>query len=407
MTLYAGLDWASAEHAVCVIDERGTVVERLTIEHTAEGLTGLRRALERLAAGNPIPIAIERPNGLVVDTLIEGGQPVIPIHPNVVQASRPRYGSAGSKSDRSDAYMLADLLRTDGHRFRPLQPSSDEMKALKSKSRTRDDFVATKVQLGNQLRCLLESFWPGPTVMFPEIDTLVCLDFLERYPAPRDAVRLGEKRMATFLAAHSYRGRTTAAEFLERMRAAPTGLAGEAEEEAKRVQVLALVAVLRPLVNQIGKLTAAIEHDVEQLQVGRMMMSFPRAGRLNAGQIVAELGDRTRFATAEHLAIEAGVAPVTRASGKHHAVGFRYACNQRLRNAITCWANNSRHSSEWAADVYRRARARGCDHAHAIRILARAWCRVLWAVWHKDAEYDPHKHCAAVAITQRPAAMPS
>lgn len=405
MTLYAGLDWASAEHAVCVIDERGSIVERLNVEHTAEGLSGLLRLLKRLTADGAISIAIERPSGLVVDTLIDAGQIVVPIHPNVVKASRPRYGSAGAKSDRGDAYLLADLLRTDGHRFRPLQPSSDELRALRSKSRTRDDLVATRVQLGNQLRSLLESFWPGAAVIFAAVDSPIALDFIGRYPAPRDTAKLTEKRLAAFLASHAYCGRRKPSELLERLHSAPIGLTGQLEEESKRAQVLALVAVLRPLVAQIAKLTAAIEHDVEQLDVGKIVMSLPRAGRVNAAQIAAEIGDdRGRFVSAEHLAAEAGVAPVTRASGKHNAVVCRFACNKRLRQAITCWADNSRHSSEWAAALYQRARARGCDHPHAVRILSRAWCRVLWKCWHDGVLYDADRHKTAAALHARHAA---
>src|SRR5690606_19644909 len=142
--------------------------------------------------------------------------------------------------------------------------------------------------------------------------------FLTQFPAPRDAVRLGEKRLGAFLASHSYGGRRSPAELLGRLRAAPTGLVGELEEEARRGQVVVLVRLLEALVGELGRLTASIEHDVAQLALGRVVMSFPRAGRVNAAQIVAELGeDITRFASAEHLAAEVGVAPVTRASGKH------------------------------------------------------------------------------------------
>lgn len=399
MPMYAGLDWASAEHAVCVVDERGAVVARITVEHTADGLADLIRALRSLSPDKPIPIAIERPSGLVVDTLVDAGHPIVPIHPNVVKASRPRYGSAGAKSDPGDAYLLADLLRTDGHRFRALRPASDEVRALRSKVRTRDDLVATRVQLANQLRSLLEGFWPGAGAIFAAVDSPIALAFLARFPAPRDAARLGEKRLAAFLATHSYCGRRKPADLLQRLRAAPTGLAGELEEDARRSQVLALVAVLETLVAQIAKLTAAIEHDVAELAIGRVVMSFPRAGRVNAAQIVAEMGDDpARFTSAEHLTAEAGVAPVTRASGKHTAVVCRFACNKRLRQAITCWADNSRHTSDWAADIYRRARSRGCDHPHAVRILARAWCRVLWRCWHDVVAYDPARHQAAAAL---------
>ncbi|MEH3144260.1 MAG: hypothetical protein PGN34_02675 [Methylobacterium frigidaeris] len=61
-------------------------------------------------------------------------------------------------------------------------------------------------------------------------------------------------------------------------------------------------------------------------------------------------------------------------------------------------ADNSRHASAWARDVYDRARHRGCRHAHAVRILARAWIRVLWRAWTQRTPYDPHKHRAAAKI---------
>src|SRR6266851_3233840 len=117
-----------------------------------------------------MPIAIERPNGLLVDTLIEAGHPVVPIHPNALRACRPRYRAAMGKSDPGDAYILADVLRTDGHRLRALRPASDEMRALQALVRTRGDLVAERVALANQLRALLDSFWPGAGALFFDID---------------------------------------------------------------------------------------------------------------------------------------------------------------------------------------------------------------------------------------------
>lgn len=122
-------------------------------------------------------------------------------------------------------------------------------------------------------------------------------------------------------------------------------------------------------------------------------MSFPRAGKVCAAQMLAELGDvRGRFQTNDQLAAEAGVAPVTYQSGKARGVGWRWACNKRLRQAITRFADNSRHASPWAASVYAGARQRGKDHPHAIRILARAWVRVLWRAWTDRKPYDPARH---------------
>ncbi|MCB2008473.1 MAG: IS110 family transposase [Rhodoferax sp.] len=391
-TFFAGLDWASQSHAVCVIDAQGGVCERLEVAHNA---TGLAELLRRLKHWRYPPVAIERPSGLVVDTLVEAGLTVIPIHPNAVKATRPRYRSHGAKSDASDAYLLADLLRTDGHRFKPLSPQSDEIRALRALVRGRDDLVATRVQLANQLRSLLESFWPGGAAVFADVDSPIALDFIERYPTPESAARLGPKRMAAFCAQHAYSGRRSPEELLERLHEAPASINGELETDAKGELVRCLVRTLQRLVEQIRLLSSRIEHHVASSDDGRILMSFPRAGRICAAQILAELGSvRERFGSDEQLAAEAGVAPVTYASGKSKAVAFRWACNHRLRAALTCQADNSRHDSVWAADVYAKARARGCDHPHAVRILSRAWVRVIWRAWVERKPYDPSQHRA-------------
>ncbi|HEX6024889.1 MAG TPA: IS110 family transposase [Solirubrobacter sp.] len=398
MQHFVGLDWAASEHAVCVVDQRGAVVTQFAVAHSAAGLSDLTARLRKLAASPELRIAIERPSGLLVDTLVEQGFVVVAIHPNAVKASRPRYSAAQGKTDPGDAYLLADLLRTDGHRFRALRPLSDETKALRGLVRVRDDLVAQRVALANQLRNLLLEFWPGAAGIFAEVDSPIALEFLDRYPAPQAAASLGEKRMAAFMARHGYCGRRSPRELLERLRTAPSSAAGDLEAEAKGECVRAFVAVLKPLVLQLGTITAAIEHAVEAHPDGHVVTSLFRAGRVCAAQILAELGDdRARFASADHLAAEAGVVPVTRQSGKHRAVVFRWACNKRLRSALTCLADSSRKTSPWAAGLYQRARDRGCDHPHAIRVLARAWTRILWRCWHDGVAYDPGKHAAAAA----------
>lgn len=395
-TFFAGLDWASQTHALCVIDEHGAVSEHFDIAHDAAGLAELRRRLT--AAGSP-PIAIERPSGLIVDTLVEAGFTVFPIHPNVVKATRPRYRSHGAKSDASDAYLLADLLRTDGHRFKPLAAQGEDIRALRALVRGRDDLVASRVQLANQLRSLLDAFWPGAAAVFADVDSPIALAFVERYPTPESAARLGPKRMAAFCAQHAYSGRRRPEELLTRLHQAAPAACGELEMDAQGELARSLARTLSCLVEQIRLLSSRIEHHVASLDDGRLVMSFPRAGRICAAQILAELGSvRERFDSDAQFAAEAGVAPVTYQSGKSKAVTFRWACNHRLRAALTCLADNSRHASAWAARVYAQARARGCDHPHAIRILARAWARVLWRAWTDRKPYDPALHRGAQAL---------
>lgn len=396
MSIFVGLDWGGSSHAVCILDAAGGSLEHFAVVHDRDGLDHLVACLRRHGPPGQTPIAIERPGGLLVDVLVEAGFRVTPIHPNIVKACRPRYRAVAAKSDPGDAFILADILRTDGHRLTPLKPQSDAVKALRALVRGRDDLVATRLVLANQLRALLESFWPGAARLFADIASPIALAFLQRYPAPETAHRLGEKRMAAFLAQNQYCGRRAAADLLARLRAAPSGIAANAEADAKGELVRALANALEGIVAQIAKLTSRIEHAVAELPEGRIVMSFPRAGKICAAQIAAELGDvRARFQSEEHLAAEAGVAPVTYQSGKSRSVGWRWACNKRLRAAVTCFTDNSRHASTWANNIYRRARMRGCRHPHAIRILARAWLRILGRAWQDNQPYDERKHHAA------------
>jgi transposase len=398
MSVFAGLDWASRTHAACVIDERGTIQLQLEVTHDATGLAELVRCLRRAGVS---AIAIERPSGLIVDALLEAGFSAVPIHPNIVKATRPRYRSHGGKSDATDAYVLADLLRTDGHRFKPLAAQSDEIRALRALVRGRDDLLANRNGLANQLRSLLESFWPGAAEVFAEVDSPIALEFIQRYPTPGAASRLGPKRMAAFCARHGYSGRRSPEQLVQRLHQAPQVSIGELELDASGALACHLARTLAGLMQQLRQLTKRIEQLVAACEDGPIFMSFPRAGRICAAQILAEVGSvRERFDSDEHLAGEAGVTPVTYASGKSKSVRFRWACNHRLRAALTCLAGNSRHASAWAQNVYAKARARGCDHPHAIRILARAWLRVIWRAWQDRKPYDPAQHHGAQLLLQ-------
>jgi transposase len=399
--VFVGLDWAVHTHAVCVINAAGLVLDRFEVTHDRDGLAELMRRLARW--GERLRIAIERPSGLIVDALVEAGHEVFPIHPNAVKASRPRYRSHGAKSDASDAYLLADLLRTDGHRWRALAQQSDAIRALRALVRSRDDLVAARVAAANQITSTLQAFWPGAAVIFADVASPIGLAFLRRYPSPRSARRLTEAQLQHFCKAQHYSGRRSAADLLARLRAAASGRVGEHTEQAMANVVRAQVAVLVPIVTQIAELTRRIEQFMHSLPDGLLMMSFPRAGQVCAAQILAELGDvRERFPNADLLAAEAGTVPVTYQSGKTRSVAFRWACNHRLRQAITCLADNSRHANTWARGIYLAARARGCDHTHAIRILARAWLRVIWRAWTDRKPYDPALHGGAqkLATTQ-------
>lgn len=145
MAVLIGVDWGCGAHAVCVIDARGRVLDRFEVGHDRAGLTTLTTRLKKHGAANALPVAVKRPSGLLVDTLVEAGFIVTPIHPNVVKACRPRYRAVAAKSDPGDAFILADILRTDGHRLRPLEPQGESsVKNLTTSERRRRRRITTR-----------------------------------------------------------------------------------------------------------------------------------------------------------------------------------------------------------------------------------------------------------------------
>ena len=387
--MFVGIDWASRRHELCVIDQTGAVVDRFGFAHTERGISGALERLAKLGRPGELPVAIERPEGLLVDRLLEAGHEVVPIHANAFHAARPRWEGAGSKSDVGDAFRLADLLRTDQHRLRPLRPLDEATRELQALIRLRDDHVAARVAATNQLAALLGQHWPGAAAIFGRLDSEIALTFLERYPTPQSTARLGEARLAAFLRRHSYCGRRSPSELLARLQQAPRPV-HLLDPEVVGELVHAQARLLRTLLATIADLDRAIAATLDQHAKAQLLKPLPRVGTISLGQLAAEIGpllDRT--ATADEAAALCGATPITKRSGQQRAVTFRYATNTKARKAITLYADNSRRASPWAERIYRDARARGCRHAHAVRILARAWLRVIWACWRTNTAYDP------------------
>jgi transposase len=391
---FAGWDWATATHDVSVIDDAGGKLDRFPIRHTE---TGIAAALARLARhGDPatLPVAIETTRGLVVDRLLAAGHPVIPVHPNAFHAARPRWGAARAKNDPGDGYKLADYARTDGHRLPVLTPTLPETLELQALCRQRGDHLEMRIAAVNQLAALLDEHWPGGKNVFSQLNSVIALDFLDRYPTPQAAAGLSAARLEAFCRRRGYSGRRTGIELLTRLRAAPTAASRLGEPVIAQL-IRAQVGLVRSIRAGIEALDAVITDAVTVHPYARMLADLPRVGTLNLAQIIGEVGPILERCTSfDQLAAETGLAPVTRASGKQHTVAFRHATNRRARQSLVFWIDNSRRAGGWAERRYTDARARGQRHPHAIRTLGRAWLRIIWACWRTKTPYNPDRRHA-------------
>ena len=254
--------------------------------------------------------------------------------------------------------------------------------------------------VANQLREHLKRVFPGAVGLFADLDSAISLKFLTRFDCQDRADWLTPKRLGAWLDSVGYTGRTDPGTLHARLTAAPRGATGE--ETAAHLGITpALVATLTTLVEQIAALSKQIGDQLATHADAHVFTSLPRSGTVRAARLLAEIGDcRARFPTPEALICLAGVAPCTRQSGKMHSVGFRWACDKQLRDAVCDFANDSRHADPWAADLYNRAIARKHTHQHAVRILARAWLYVIWHCWQTKTAYNPDNHRAFQALQQ-------
>jgi len=396
----AGVDWAKDDHAVCIIDVDGEVLDRFMVDHTA---AGLKRLIARLLKAGVVEVGIERGDGPVVEALLAAELVVLVIAPNQLKNLRSRYGSAGNKDDRHDAYVLADVIRTDRRRLTPLTRSTPATIALRSTVRARRDLVEHRVAAANQLRAHLQIVFPGIVGLFAAIDSQVSLAFLERFTTQGKADWLSPDRLAAWLSKVGYSGRVAPEVLHQRLLTAPRGTT-HSDAEAHATVTLAFVAVLHGLNTQIAALAEVIAEQLEVHPDAHIVTSLPRAGTLRAARLLAEIGDaRGRFPTPASLACLAGAAPSTRQSGRSRIVTFRWGADKNLRDAVCDFAGDSWRANAWADARYRELRAAGKSHPHSERILARSWAHIIWRCWQDHTPYDPARHGAHQRLTKKAA----
>lgn len=387
--VFAGIDWGGSHHQLCIIDILGERVVQRKLTHDVDGFATLDQILD----SNPgVRIAIERAEGLLVEHLLAAGHQVFCVSPKLSARARERYRLAATKSDAFDAFVLADTLRHEYRHWRALSQPSPVLAELKAITRDRDRIILMQKATESRLRATLEAYHPAPLHLFSTLDRDITLSFVEDYPTPQAAARVGQSRMDRFIKRHHYTGRVPADVLVDRMRphlltASPGTVAG------KQFTADIMVNELRLLNTHLRAYNQRMNQLLDQYPDTAIFRSFPGIGPVVAATLISEMGeDRARFPSAAALLAETGLAPVTRSSGRTHQVRFRYAANKRMRHAIDWWAFVATREDPWSADLYQKARDRGQGKYRALRGIGARWTRVLWRCWNTGTEYDPARH---------------
>jgi len=390
MPTFAGIDWGGSHHQLAVVDDNGRELFNRRFAHTRAGVDELIDSL--CSADHLVGAAIERSDGIIVDALHRHDVDVYAVSPRVSARARERYQAAARKSDRFDAFVLADTLRTEGWRWRRLVASSPLHAELRQVVRHRRQTYETQIAVEVQLRETLLAFHPAVVGLFSSVDRNATLAFLRDYPTPADAGRVGEARMAGFCKRIGYSGRVPPAVLVERLRAQLMS-GSEGNEAGHGYAALLLADQLELLNNQLRAFNRRVDDLLDRHPDASTFTSFPASGRVIAAELLAEIGeDRDRYPTPQVLLAEAGAAPVTLASGKVQRVRIRYACNRRLRSTSTSWAHVLKRIDPVSRTRYVAARERGVTHHGALRGISASWLRVLWRCWQDGTTYDQDRH---------------
>jgi hypothetical protein len=391
--VFVGHDWAEAHHDVHVEDETG---RRLAKARLPEGVEGVARFHELLAGlvdePGEVTIATETDRGLFVGALIAAGYTVLAVNPMSTSRYRERHSTSGAKSDPGDAFVLAELARTDAHNHRPVAGDSDLGDAIKVLARAHQSLIWSRRRHLNQLRSTLREFYPGALAAFPELGSTDALAVLAVAPTPTLGRGLSRSKIASALKRGGRQRRIDerAAEIQAALRAeqlqAPTIVA-----DAMGATVAALVAVAAELDVQIGRLETELADHFDQHPDAKIIRSLPGLGMTLGARVLAEFGDDpNRYADAKSRKNYAGTSPITRASGKHRVVLARYARNKRLNDACHLWAFATLTASPGARTFYDQRRATGDTHNRALRALANRLVGILHGCLTHQTLYDEH-----------------
>lgn len=405
-TVYLGIDWSENKHDLCFINSAGEAIARLTILHSADGFLKLDTTRQQLGVSPAdCRVGLETAHSLLIDFLwARSYTSVYVIPPNVTKSSRSRYRQTGAHTDQSDAFVLADVVRTDHHRLALWRPDSLLTRQLRSQVGLVDRLRKDQVRYSNRLRAVLLRYYPAATQIFSGLETLIALQFVQEYPAPQVAAALTLAQFQAFTRAHGYTHPADVPRWYAVLQQpyppveadTVTLCQTEAQQLAKMLHVLVLAET-----DQSRRLLTLFHQHPD----APIFASLPGVGDYLGPALLAHFGDdRQRFSIPASLQALAGTCPVTEASGKHRRVYFRRACNHSFRRITQQWARLSRAQSSWAQAYWTQIRPRCASDNHAYRCLANRWLAITWKLWQTRQPYDEDHHLQQRLARSRPRA---
>lgn len=390
---FIGIDCADQHHDICIINDSAKELCSFRIQHNPSGFVEFINKINSISNDKEeFAIAVETRHGLLISAILDEGYEVYPINPKAVSRYRDRYRVSGAKTDRIDATVLANILRTDSQRFRPIIPDSELTRELKILTRDYNSLIQSHTRLLNKLICCLKDYYPLALNLFGDINSDIALSFLEKFPTSEEVQKLTKARLEKFLVTQGYNRTNKIDEIYNKIKSSQFKVEPLIVRTKQRL-ALALVCQLKALRLQLKGYQKAIEEITEQHPDKDIFESLPGAGEILVPRLIAEFGEnRDRYQDFRSVQCEAGTAPITIASGKYKLARFRHACIKPFRDTLFKFAFCSLNHSSWAKEYYDKQRASGKTHSQAIRALSNKWAKIIFTMWKKRTIYDEAYH---------------
>jgi transposase len=395
---FVGIDWADAQHDVCLQAAGSTKRECCILEHTPEAIDAWVTTLRMRFNGQPIAVCLELNKGPLVSALRKYDFLVLfPLNPLTLARYREAFTPSRAKDDPTDAELQLELLLTHRDKLQPLQPQSPTMRALDQLVAHRRRVVNDKVRLTNRLTSTLKNYFPQVLQWFQDKDTHIFCDFLSRWPTLKAAQLARRSTLETFFRDHHVRSTDVIAQRLHAIKAATPLTTDEGVIAPHALLVQTLVNQLRVTLEAIETFDNAIAQRAHSHPDFPLFQALPGAGPVFAPRLLVAFGEqRERYASAAELQKYAGIAPVTERSGKKAWVHWRLQCPKFLRQTFVEWAAESIRHSFWARVYYQQQRDAGKAHQAAVRALAFKWIRILFRCWQDRTLYDESAYLNAL-----------
>ena len=394
---YVGLDWADTEHVIHLQTADGRI-ERRTVAQRPEALQAWVTDLRRRFPGGLIAVALEQCKGAIAHFLLQHDCFVLyPINPKALARYREAFVTSGAKDDPLDAGLLLDLLVRHQAQLRAWVPDTVESRRLLALCEQRRKLVNLRVALTNRLTSLLKQYFPQALDWVGDVPSIQGCDFLVRWPTLAAVQGARATTVRQFYRTHNCRKADVVAARLAAIRAAVPLTTDPAIIEPLSLSVHAYARQLRIVLTDVATFDARIAAVFATHVDHAVFSSFPGAGAVCAPRLAAAFGtDRTSWTAAADLQTHAGIAPVTKQSGKSKSVHHRLACPKFVKQTFHEFADQSIRFSRWARAYYDQQRARGSAHHAALRALAYKWIRILFRCWQERCPYNEADYIAAL-----------